>query len=109
MRRHPYPVPRSHRRAFVLVAFVVLVSAVGSRAGRAAGAVIVGADGKATRAGVPPTGPVPPALQSARKFGRRLPEPGITPAPAPPSATNPIVTGTAEAPGEKEFNSCRKF
>jgi general secretion pathway protein D len=106
MTRHPLRrpgVPRSLRRA---LAFVALTSALAAGVARAA--VVVGADGNTTRVPSPPTAPpqVAPMLQAARKFGRRAPEPAATPAPAPNA---PTVTGTAEAPGEKEFNSCKKF
>jgi general secretion pathway protein D len=92
---------------FVLGAAALLAVASLSVTGRAA--VIVGADGKTTRVGAPPP-PVAPMLQAARKFGRTAPDATIpTPAAAPtPTPTNPVVTGTAE-PGEREFNSCKKF
>jgi general secretion pathway protein D len=93
----------------VLVAALVSSQAVAKGKDTSLSAVIVGADGKATK--VNPTPPVMPG-QAGRKFGRRPVDPAAIPAPAPapaPSPSNPIVTGTAEAPGEKEFNSCKKF
>jgi general secretion pathway protein D len=74
-------------------------------------AVVVGADNTVTRV---PEKPGQPAqlLNAARKLGRR----SVGEPPAPPAATTPavnpnapVVTGTAELPGEKEFNSCKKF
>ncbi|HEY2729293.1 MAG TPA: type II secretion system secretin GspD [Polyangia bacterium] len=98
---------RRHGHAFLLLASVVAagaVAAIGTGAGRAA--VVVGADGRATRIGATtPTPPVAPML-TPRKFGRRTDPQGA--APTPTTAT-PVVTGTAEVAGEKEFNSCRKF
>ena len=96
-----------------LVVLVVLASALVTGIGRAA--VVEGSDGKATKVGTTPAPVMNPMIQAARKFGRRLPaDPAVpvqpkpvTPATATP--TNPVVTGTAEAPGEKEFNSCKKF
>ncbi|HVX97390.1 MAG TPA: type II secretion system secretin GspD [Polyangia bacterium] len=93
----------------MLVAALVSSEAVAKGKFTTLAAVVVGADGKATR--VNPTPPVLPG-QAARKFGRRAVDPAALPAPAPtpaPSPSNPIVTGTAEMPGEKEFNSCKKF
>jgi type II secretory pathway component GspD/PulD (secretin) len=113
MRRHPQRrpgVPRSSRRVFVT--FVALGCALAGGVVRAA--VIVGSDGQTTKVGVTPTPPPGPMMQAARKFGRRGPEvtPAATVTPkaaATPTPTNPVVTGTAEPPGEREFNSCRKF
>ena len=65
-------------------------------------AVVEGADGRTTRVGTPPNLPM---LRS--RLMRRVPTPAATPSPAP-SSTTPVTTGTAE-PGEKEFNTCRKF
>ncbi|HVR01329.1 MAG TPA: secretin N-terminal domain-containing protein, partial [Polyangia bacterium] len=93
---------------FLLLASVVAagaVAAIGTGAGRAA--VVVGADGRATRIGVTTPPPVAPML-TPRKLGRRTDLQDATPTPAP-TTTTPVVTGTAEVVGEKEFNSCRKF
>jgi general secretion pathway protein D len=99
------------------VLFVLgILGGLGSTVGAA---VVVGSDGKATRVG-PPGGSISPMLNAARKLGHR---PGVEPVPAPPvaapaaapaasptpSPNTPVVTGTAEMPGEKEFNSCKKF
>jgi general secretion pathway protein D len=98
-------------------------------AGAARAAVVEGSDGKTTkvagdaRVNRPATVPGPvitPNMQNARKFGRHLPDPtGAKPvaAPAPlpaatpaaPAAASPAATPGAEVPGEKEFNSCKKF
>ncbi|MDB4979549.1 MAG: ral secretion pathway protein, partial [Myxococcales bacterium] len=114
-------VPRATGRAFAVapggVALVVVmllaardVSGAGRKNGPTLSAVIVGADGKATK--VTPS-PIAPMIQAARKLSHRPgSEPTPTPAPvvAPtPSPNTPVVTGTAELPGEKEFNSCKKF
>jgi general secretion pathway protein D len=114
MSRHSLYAPgvqRSIRGALVLVAALASSGAVAKGKDTTLAAVVVGADGKATR--VNPTPPVLPG-QAARKFGRRPVDPAAAPVPAPtptpaPSPSNPIVTGTAEMPGEKEFNSCKKF
>ena len=94
-----------------LVALVIFASALVTGVGRAA--VVVGPDGNATKVGTTPGPVVNPMLQAARKFGRRVPDPTpITPRPAAtatPTPAAPAATGTAEPPGEKEFNSCRKF
>jgi general secretion pathway protein D len=103
---------KRHSRLVAIVGVVTALATFGARA-----AVVEGADGKATRVG-PTTPPVPnPLLQTARKFGpRRTADPAkaaAAPAAAPaapaPGAAAPAATGTAEAPGEKEFNSCKKF
>jgi general secretion pathway protein D len=116
-------VPRAPGRAFAVAlgGVALVVVALAARDVRGAGrkkdgatlaAVIVGADGKATK--VNPN-PIAPMLQAARKLGHR---PGLEPVPVPapvvaptptPSPNTPVVTGTAELPGEKEFNSCKKF
>jgi general secretion pathway protein D len=101
-------------------------------------AVVVGADGKTIKvdqdqppqATPPPGTPPPPATAPAaleRRRNRRAPPTGAagaagTTAPSPvpsiantppPSGTGPvtgsIATGGADMPGEREFNSCRKF
>ncbi|HVU53338.1 MAG TPA: secretin N-terminal domain-containing protein, partial [Polyangia bacterium] len=94
----------------MLVGLVSALTAFDARA-----AVVEGADGKATKVGSTPGPLVNPLMQSqaARKFGRHTPE-GVKPAPAatPAPATTPAPGAAApggEAPGEKEFNSCKKF
>jgi general secretion pathway protein D len=78
------------------------------QAGRAA--VVVGADNRVTKVDPPtPTPPTPspspsplPVMPGAKKLGRRVAEP-------PPTTPTVTGTGTTDVPGEKEFNSCRKF
>jgi general secretion pathway protein D len=101
-------VPHPVRRALALVLALAL-PLYGLRPSVGHAAVVVGADGTTTKMGVTPTPPIAPMIQAARKLGRRVPEPVPTTAPVAPTTTTPVVTGTAEPPGEKEFNSCRKF
>jgi general secretion pathway protein D len=103
MKRHPR-----------LVAIVAVGSALAALSARAA--IVEGSDGKTTKVGPAPSAPIISPL-SARKFGpRRGLDPAgakvapAAPAPAAPAATpTPAAPGAAEAPGEKEFNSCKKF
>ena len=90
---------RRHGHVFLLLASVVAagaVAAIGTGAGRAA--VVVGADGRATRIGVTPTPPPVAPMLTPRKFGRRTDPQGAAPTPAP-TTTTPVVTGTAEVAG----------
>jgi general secretion pathway protein D len=121
---------RTSSSALALLAAVSLaLSPTLAYAQRGLGAIVVGTDGKTTKVPSPKEPPAPVAppelklpqrsptpsfLQNAKKLGRRGVDapaaPVAAPAAAPtPSATNPIVTGTADMPGEKEFNSCKKF
>ncbi|HVZ71943.1 MAG TPA: type II secretion system secretin GspD [Polyangia bacterium] len=110
MRREPSGrfVPRA--RALVPALALVVVPLV--VAGLAHAAVVVGADGKATR-----VNPITPAIQAVRKLNHRGTPPTPTPAPTTatptitptPSPNAPVVTGTGEGTADKEFNSCKKF
>ncbi|HEV3031110.1 MAG TPA: type II secretion system secretin GspD [Polyangia bacterium] len=94
---------------FLLLASVIAagaVAAIGTGAGRAA--VVVGSDGRATRIGATPPPPTVAPMLTPRKFGRRTDPQPATPSPLP-TTTMPVVTGTGDVVGEKEFNSCRKF
>ncbi|HVX93658.1 MAG TPA: hypothetical protein VHK47_02015, partial [Polyangia bacterium] len=101
-------------RTAIRIALVVVISSALPHVslgapGKAAthAAVVVGADNTVTK--VPEPKPISPMLQAAKKLGRRSQEPAPAGTPVQPSPNTPVVTGTAEAPGEKEFNSCRKF
>jgi general secretion pathway protein D len=112
--------------AFLLACLAAVSLALTPKVGFAA--VVVGTDGKVTKVAptkepTPPTtptlpsplpqrSPTPSFLQNAKKLKRggiEAAPSAIVPATPPPSASNPIVTGTADMPGEKEFNSCKKF
>jgi general secretion pathway protein D len=108
---------KRHAWLVVLVGLVSAFAAWGARA-----AVVEGSDGKATKVGAP-QGPGPmvnPMVQAARKFGRKgpggaqpTPAPAPTPTPAAPTPAGAAPAGAAapaaDLPGEKEFNSCKKF
>jgi general secretion pathway protein D len=73
----------------------------------------VGSDARVTRPATVPGPVINPTINAARKFGRHTPDPTAA-KPAAPAAV-PAATGAAgapgatELPGEKEFNSCKKF
>ena len=94
---------------FLLLASAIAacaVAVIGTGAGRAA--VVVGADGKATRIGVTPPPPVAPML-TPRKFGRRTDPMTATPPSPAPRRRRPSSRARPRSLGEKEFNSCKKF
>jgi general secretion pathway protein D len=108
MTRSPHG--RASRRPALALALALALVAVAGHAGRAA--IAVGSDGTTRRfpdRPLPVTAPAPsPIMQAARRLGKRT---DPQPQPAATSPTTPVVTGTGapDVPGEKEFNTCKKF
>jgi general secretion pathway protein D len=96
-----------HPRLVVLGVALTALAALPARS-----AVVEGSDGKATKVNpTPGPAPVNPLMQAARRLpvrtaGQKTPPPAPAAAPTTPP---PAATPPADLPGEKEFNSCKKF